>query len=113
MPKPKAETIRRPDPAGEAWHAEARARWEAAGEDIDRYTAPPLPKWSAPAHVTRELLGRYLIDRDTGVLHDVTVATEGCAIDRIHNGTFVHFASELAGALPADARDCAACIGEG
>jgi hypothetical protein len=100
------------DAEGEAWHAEARGRWAASGEDIDRYDAPPLPAWSAPAHVTRELLGRFLFDRDSGTLHDVSAATEGCGIDRIRNGTFVHFASELDGALPADATDCA-CMGGG
>jgi len=101
------------DPAGEAWHAEARARWDAAEGDIERYDAPALPAFTAPPHVTRELLGRFLHDRDTGVLHDVSRGTEACRIDRIRNGTFVHFASELAAGVPADAVDCADCIGEG
>lgn len=101
------------DPAGEAWHAEARARWDAAEGDIERYDAPALPAFTAPPHVTRELLGRFLHDRDTGVLHDVSRGTEACRIDRIRNGTFVHFLRELAGAVPADARDCTDCIGEG
>lgn len=102
------------DPAGEAWHADARARRSKAEATdpetpIAAYTAPPLPAWSAPAHVKRELLGRFLLDRDQGVLHDVSHALESCGIDTIHNATFVHFASEL-GTLPADARDCA-CMG--
>lgn len=101
------------DPQGEAWHAEARARWDAAEGDIERYDAPPLPTFSGSADVTRELFGRFIFDRDTGVLHDVSAATEACRIDRIRNGMFIHFASELAGALPVDARDCANCIGEG
>ena len=101
------------DPDGEAWHAEARARWDAAEGDIERYDAPPLPSWSASPHVTRELFGRFLLDRDASVLHDVTAATEGCRLDAIANGTFVHFASELAAAITADTLDCADCIGEG
>ncbi|HEY5276115.1 MAG TPA: hypothetical protein VIK38_06200 [Coriobacteriia bacterium] len=105
------------DPAGEAWHAEARARWakaEAADPEtpIAAYDAPPLPKWFAPAHVKRELLGRFLLDRDTGVLHDVSAATEGCRVDAIRNGTFFHFASELP-PDGTDQRDCPLCIGEG
>ena len=116
-PKPPKGRAAIHDPQGEAWHAEARARWsEAEIADpempIRAYDAPPLPAFAGSAHVTRELLGRFLLDRDTGVLHDVSHATEACRIDAIRNGTFVHFASELAGALPANARDCAACIGE-
>jgi len=100
------------DPAGEAWHADARARWakaEATDPEtpIAAYDAPPLPKWSAPAHVKRELLGRFLLDRDSGLLHDVENATEGCRVDAIRNGTFTHFASELAG----DERRCSLCMG--
>lgn len=100
------------DPAGEAWHAEAGARWkEAEATDPETpfaaYDAPALPAWSAPAHVKRELFGRFLLDRDTGVLHDVSAATEGCAVDAIRNGTFTHFASELSG----DERRCTLCMG--
>ena len=116
---PRGNT-RRPDPAGEAWQREAQGRWRRAtararnaGGDfgpIEFFEAPPLPSWSAPPHVTRELLGRYLVDRDTGTVHDVAHALEACAIDGIRNGTFVHFESELAGALPADVVDCT-CMG--
>ena len=56
--------------------------------------------------MTRELLGRYLHDRDTGLVHDMAHALESCGIDGIRNGTFVHFAPELEGALPADVVDC-------
>lgn len=55
------------DPDGEAWHGEAKARWaeaEAANPETPfmAYVAPALPDWSAqvPAHVTRELFGRFL-----------------------------------------------------
>lgn len=100
------------DPAGEAWHAESGARWKAAvaaspEQPMAAFEAPPLPAWSAPAHVKRELLGRFLLDRDTGEVHDVEHATEGCRVDAIRNGTFTHFASELTG----DERRCALCMG--
>lgn len=107
------------DPEGQAWHREARARWSAA-EAADRetpfmaYTAPALPVWSekAPAHVTRELLGRFLEDRSTRVVHDVYRVTPECAVDAIQNGTFFHFWSEvLADHSVADDRPCARCIG--
>lgn len=100
------------DPDGEAWHAEAKARWNTAGGEISRYSAPALPAWSGSPHITREIYGRFLHDRDTNVIHDVSRATEICGIDAIANGTFIHFASELAAAVPADARDCTDCIGK-
>ena len=90
------------DPDGEAWHGEARRRWaEAKLADPETpftaYQAPPLPAWSAkaPAHVTRELLGRFLQDRDTRIVHDVYAARPECAVDAIRNGTFFHFWSEV------------------
>src|SRR3990172_6785939 len=90
------------DPDGEAWHREARARWSAAeAKDPERpfmtYQAPALPDWSgkAPAHVSRELLGRFLQDRDARVVHDVYAAKPECLVDAIRNGTFFHFWSEV------------------
>lgn len=90
------------DRDGEAWHSEARQRWaEAELADpeapFSAYVAPALPNWSAkaPAHVTRELLGRFLRDRDTRVVHDVYEATPECAVDAIRNGTFFHFWDEV------------------
>lgn len=108
-------TGRRPDPDGEAWQAEAARRWDQAVDDGDTtgdaaialFTPPPLPAWTSPAHVTRDLLGRYLLDRHANVLHDTAHALESCELDAIANATFVHFASELADALPADVADCA------
>lgn len=102
---------RRPDPVGEAWHDEARGRWRRAEELVPEepftaYDALALPAWSAPAHVKRELFGRYLLDRDGGVVHDVEHAPETCAIDAIRNATFYHFESEL----PDELVDCA-CMG--
>ena len=44
---------------------------------------------------TRELLGRYIEDRSTGLVHDVEHATEFCGIDGIVNATFYHFELEL------------------
>jgi hypothetical protein len=103
---------RREDPAGQAWHAEARGRWKRAEElapeaPFEVYDAPALPAWSAPPHVGRDLFGRYLLDRDSGVVHDVQHALESCAIDAIRNGTFYHFESEL----PADELVDCACMG--
>ncbi len=106
------------DPDGEAWHGEARRRWQAAGvadpeTPFIAYQAPTLPAWSAkaPAHVTRELLGRFLQDRDTQVVHDVYQATPECAVDGIRNGTFFHFWSEvLADISIADDRPCPDCM---
>jgi len=90
------------DPDGEEWHREAQARWSAANAadpetPFMAYQAPALPDWSGktPAHVTRELLGRFLQDRDTRVVHDVYQATPECAVDAIRNGTFFHFWSEV------------------
>jgi hypothetical protein len=77
------------------------------------YTAPALPDWSAqaPAHVKRELLGRFLQDRDTRVVHDVYQATPECAIDAIRNGTFFHFWSEVvADASIVDDLPCPLCL---
>ena len=109
----KPRQRRREDPAGTAWHAEAGKRWrraeELAPDEPQRvFDAPALPAWSAPAHVKRELLGRYLVDRDTSVVHDVSAALETCQVDGIRNGTFYHFETEL----PAgdELVDCA-CMG--
>ena len=112
---PRGNT-RRPDPAGEAWQAEASGRWQRAANRARRaggdftpgefYEAPALPAFTAPAHVTRELLGRYLHDRDSGLLHDTAHALEACGLDGIRNATFIHFAHEL----PVDVVDCA-CMG--
>ena len=106
------------DPDGEKWHAEALARWTAA-EAADpetpfmAYQAPALPDWSgkAPAHVTRVLLGRFLQDRDTRVVHDMYQATPECAVDAIRNGTFFHFWSEVvADNSVADDLPCPRCM---
>ena len=106
------------DPDGQEWHREARARWNAA-EAADpetpfmAYQAPVLPVWSekAPAHVTRELLGRFLEDRSTRVVHDVYQATPECGVDAIRNGTFFHFWSEVvADTSVADDLPCPHCM---
>lgn len=106
------------DPDGEAWHSEARQRW-AEAELVDpetpfmAYRAPALPDWSAkaPAHVTRELLGRFLQDRDTRAVHDVYAAKPECLVDSIHNGTFFHFWSEVvADTAIVDDLPCPLCL---
>lgn len=104
---------RRPDPEGEAWQAEAGRRWEAARHDPAEYVAPALPAFAGAAHVSREVLGRYLHDRDRNVVHDVLHAFESCAVDVIRNATFVHFAHELEASLPAGVADCACMTEEG
>lgn len=57
--------------------------------------APPLPPVAAPPCVSVPVLGHFLLDRDSGVLHDVRHATPECGIDGIPNGAWVHFAHEL------------------
>jgi len=102
QPTTTLHAVKVDDPDGEAWHGEAKARWAAAEladpeTPLTAYQAPPLPAWSAkaPAHVTRELLGRFLQDRDTRIVHDVYAARSECAVDAIRNGTFFHFWSEV------------------
>jgi hypothetical protein len=106
------------DPDGVAWHGEARQRWaEAELADPETpfmpYVGPALPDWSAqaPAHVTREILGRFLQDRGTKVVHDVYAAKPECLIDAICNGTFFHFWSEVvADTSVADDLPCPTCM---
>jgi hypothetical protein len=103
---------RRPDPAGQAWHRDAGHRWARAAElvpddPLSVYDPVPLPAWTAAAHVHRELFGRYVADRDTGVVHDVQHALEECGVDAIRNATFYHFESEL----PDELVDCACMEG--
>ena len=69
--------------------------WAAIEDPDDVYHAPPLPKWTAPKHVKRELLGRFLEDRDAHLIHDAQAATEACNLDGIRNGTWYHFWSEV------------------
>ena len=61
---------------------------------------PPLPDFGAdaPAHVQREILGAFLVDRDAPgrpVVHRVAGARESCALDGIRSATFFHFWSEV------------------
>lgn|SRR5512139_3001773 len=109
------------DPDGPAWHGRAKAKWDAAedlarvlGADaLDMYDPEPLPDFraGAPAHVKRpDVFGRFLVDRDTLVVHDVYAAKPECAIDEIRNGTFYHFLSELLETLEEEI-PCSLCIG--
>jgi hypothetical protein len=117
-PTPALHAAKVDDPDGEAWHGQARRRWAAAEvadpeDPITSYTAPALPDWSAkaPAYVTRELLGRFLQDRESRVVHDVYQATLECAVDAIRNGTFFHFWSEVvADTSVGDDQPCPRCI---
>lgn len=89
--------LRIEDPEGEAWQRRADAAWQRYGADARAYRrhSPPLPQWPAAPCVTRELQGRFLLDRDTGVLHDALYAVEACGIDGIINAAWMHFAHEL------------------
>lgn len=74
---------------------------------------PSLPDFraDAPAHVRREILGRFLQDRDTRIVHDVNQATPECAVDAIRNGTFFHFWLEVvADTRVADDLPCPRCM---
>lgn len=105
------------DPDGEAWHAEARLRWRSAervalavgGETIDHYQPVPLPDFDAgkPSHVSRQLLGRFIVERGSGIVHDCYAATPECALDAMADCTFYHFWSEL----PGEETPCPDCIG--
>ena len=127
---PMQRAARRPDPDGDRWFADARAVIARNEKTIERWRAehgslpstrheeraahrelmdqlddvPPLPveTWQPPrqARVSRPIMGRFLHDRDTDVVHDVTQATDDCQLDDIRNGTFVHFARELPDAVP-------------
>lgn len=98
------------DPDGEAWHRKAQAELERASNPRARkeYQPVPLPDFAASkaAVVSREVLGRFLEDRDAGIVHDVTSAVESCGIDAIRSGTFYHFASEV----PEEIESCPACL---
>ena len=109
------------DVAGAEWQARALGKWNeavdlaAVVEDatpIEFYQPEPLPDFtaSAPAHVTRELLGRFLVDRDTSTVHDCYAATPACGLDGIRNGTFYHFWTELLDNAVEEI-PCAECLG--
>jgi hypothetical protein len=103
------------DPDGEAWHAESSRRWASAvdlatvlGESpLDMFTPVPLPDFNAkrPQGVSRDLLGRFLLDMATNVLHDAHAASP-CDLDGIRRGTFFHFWSEV----PPHVNACERCI---
>jgi hypothetical protein len=128
-----AEKKKRPvDPAGAEWQEQAGAAWAeaelratAAGEDspLRRFKEPvvegrerkpwqepPLPNFNADkiVHVTRELYGRYIEDRATGMVHDCYMAHPGCKVDGIKNGTFYHFGHEVPEDL--ELHDCVEAI---
>lgn len=104
------------DPDGEAWHALARGRWDEAVAKAkdgrpEGWDAPDLPRFqeNVAASVTREVFGRFLQDRDTGIVHDCYAATPDCRVDEIPNGTFFHFWSEVLENVQEDL-PCPLCI---
>lgn len=118
MAKQKQPRFSGEDPKGVEWQGKASAAWAAAVEKAEKadsaeailfYEAPPLPGWSKPKFVQRELLGRYLHDRDANVVHDAENATPECRLDAVDNATFIHFLHELEHNVP-DAEPCQHCM---
>lgn len=91
------------DPRADVFFRKAQEAAEEADGDVERYLAlgPALPSWHRPSGVVREVLGRFLLDRDTHLVHDCEHAVEACDIDAIANGTWFHFWLEV----PDDAGD--------
>lgn len=118
MPRPKARPRRHTDPAGEAWQADADARWRAAGGMPERYTAPPMPAWTRPTQLPAWIerpFGRYVWGGEQRLLHDLEHAANTCELERLASASgvhFVHFAAELEVAVPDDVADCGACMTE-
>ena len=107
------------DEAGEHWAAQAAERWAQAETLAEQandenqppfvfYEAPPLPDFNEgkPEHVTRELMGRFLENRDSGTVHDTQNAQVQCRVDDIKRGTFYHVLTEL----PDDLEPCGICL---
>lgn len=115
------------DEAGVEWQARSDAAWAAALKAADgdatkasamysrrRRDATDDPETAGPAlppfddekadSVSRRVFGRYVEDRDAGMVHDVQRAEAGCKIDRIANATFYHFGHEVPDSL--DRHDC-------
>ena len=111
----KIDKVKVQDPDGQDWHREASRRWADAedlaavlgGDALEMFTPVPLPDFNAkrPVTVHRDLLGRFLLDRATNVLHDAHAAA-GCDLDGVANATFFHFWTEV----PGDADPCEVCI---
>ena len=108
MPTKKKRTVNDlevEDPEGVAWQEEASSRWRAAAdqaalqgvEPVTLYDPVPLPDFGASrsSAVSREVLGRFVQDRASGIVHDVTAAVEACGVDGIANATFFHFWAEV------------------
>ena len=102
------------DELGKTWQTEAdRLFSEEYGGDVARWSERPhpLPDFAAlrPAHVTREVFGAFLLDRDLEVLHSVADSAPECELDAIANATFVHFGHEVADVAP-EATPCSRCF---
>lgn len=121
------------DPAGAEWQEMADAAWASAEQKAERarakprkknepeptaiqfYEPVPMPDFAAAASADVKLdpvLGRFVFQE--GVIHDVTRATKACRLTALRAGAsrqFIHFAHELAGALPEDAEPHDECMG--
>lgn len=111
---PKLRAVQVEDSDAEPWMAEAARVWSDALESRDpirhwQEHGPTLPEWSGSPHVTRAQFGRFLADRDSGLVHDAKAATEACGLDGIANATWVHFWPEVLTAVP-DAEPCPHCL---
>lgn len=119
------------DSAGEEWQAEASKRWAAAEEKAESeraraksdrkreaispmqfYEPAPLPEWQASEAVQGEVLGRFLFQPGTKLVHDVTAAVPACRVDEELPRIFIHFAAELEANTPDETRPCPACMGD-
>lgn len=96
------ERIAIDDPRGRDWQEKANRSWSealaAAPDDPESaYQRVPLPDFAElrPAHVTREVFGAFVVDRDRDVVHRIETARQECRIDAIANATFVHFGHEV------------------
>jgi hypothetical protein len=117
--KRKIDTLEVEDPDGISWREEASAAWTAAtdqaalqgGHPLDLYVPVPLPDFEAgkSSAVSREVLGRFVQDRESGIIHDVTVAVQSCEVDGIRQAMFFHFWEEVV-ADPTVEVPCPSCF---
>ena len=93
------------DPLGDAWLADALRRYQTNPKG---YVDRPLPVYTSPVPLSVPIRGRFVFDRATGILHDVTRATVACGIDTLAQPSWIHFAAELEGAIGTHAARAAA-----
>lgn len=115
------------DPALDRWQASIEAEAKRAANPRSRkpFAMPGLPDFAAGAAAgvvdalasgpralagrTPAVLGRFLQDRGTGLVHDVTRATAACDLGAAMNGTWFHFWQEVLADPTADT-PCPTCM---